>query len=279
MNLATLEGRVAWVTGGASGMGRATALRLAEHGVNVAIGSLVESQREVALPDQNVHTPPDTELLATVALLEERGIQALGTPLDVCSPDSIQTAYRAVVRSLGPVDILVNAAGTSARMPLLGHPDEIWLRLIETNLTGTFRTIRACLPSMIERGYGRIVNIASTAAHVGYPLHAAYCASKSGLLGLARSVATECRRFNITCNTVSPGWVATESNFSACEQEIEIAGLGITVEEYRARIAAEIPQRRFLSPDEVGALVVFLCGEGAGAIDSSDITIAMGSQW
>lgn len=260
-------------------MGRATAIRLARAGTNVAIGSLVQSQRAVALKDQNVHTPADAALAQTRFELEEHGVGALAFPLDVCSEESVQSSFDAVLDRFGRIDILINAAGSSARKLMIDHSDEIWHRIIDTNLTGPYRTIRRCFPSMVERGWGRIVNFASTAANVGYARHGAYCASKSGLLGLTRCVALEGAPHGVTCNAINPGWVSTESNYSACVQEIEIAGLDITVDEYRARVAEGLPQKRFLDPDEVGALVAFLCRDEALGINAEAINIAMGSLW
>lgn len=274
-----LAGRTAWVTGGASGMGRATALRLARAGANVAVGSLVESQRAVALEDQNVHTPPDKALAETRAEIAAHGVGALALPLDVCSDSSVDTFHRSAVAEFGHIDILVNAAGSSARKLIIDHPDALWHRMIDVNLNGPYRTIKRCFPGMIERRYGRIINIASTAANVGYVRHSAYCAAKAGLLGLTRCVALEGAAHNVSCNAVNPGWVATDSNYSACEQEIAIAGLDITVEEYRRRVAEDLPQKRFLDPDEVAALIAFLCRDEAFGITAEAITIAMGSHW
>jgi len=274
-----LAGKAAWVTGGASGMGRATALKLAEMGADVAIGSLVQSQRAVALPDQNVHTPADEALAATKAEIEAHGVGCVAMPLDVCSVASVERSFRAVLAAFGRIDILINAAGSSARKPIADHPDDIWHRILDTNLYGPYRTIRRCFPGMVERGWGRIVNFASTAANVGYPLHSAYCASKAGLLGLTRCVALEGAPHGVSCNALNPGFVETGSNYSACEQEIAIAGLSIGVEEYRERIAKGLPQKRFLRPEEVGALAAWLCRDEAFGINAEDITIAMGSQW
>jgi 3-hydroxybutyrate dehydrogenase len=245
----------------------------------VAVGSLVESQRAVALADQNVHTPPDRALEETKALVAAHGVGALALPLDVCSDASVDTFYRSVIAAFGKVDILVNAAGSSVRKAIADHPDALWHRMIDVNLNGPYRTIKRCFPGMIERRYGRIVNVASTAANVGYVRHSAYCASKAGLLGLTRCVALEGAAHNVSCNAVNPGWVATDSNYSACEQEIAIAGLDISVEEYRRRVAEDLPQKRFLDPDEVAALIAFLCRDEAFGITAEAITIAMGSHW
>ncbi len=274
-----LAGRSAWVTGGASGMGRATALRLAKAGADVAIGSLVQSQRHVALPDQNVHTPGDAALHETRTEIEAFGVKCVALPLDVCSPQSVNSFFDAAMTRFGKIDILINAAGSSARKLIEDHPDDIWHRIVDTNLNGAYRTIRLCFPGMVERAWGRIVNFGSTAANVGYERHSAYCASKSGLLGLTRCVALEGAAFGVSCNAVNPGFVATGSNYSASQQEIAIAGLDISVEDYRAKIAEGLPQKRFLDPDEVAALVAFLCREEAFGISAESINIAMGSQW
>jgi 3-hydroxybutyrate dehydrogenase len=273
------KGRTAWVTGGASGMGRATALALADGGADVAVGSLVRSQRGVVLADQNCHTPDDDALAATKAEIEARGVRGLAIALDVCSSESVRSAYDAIIGAFGKIDILINAAGSSLRKLMVDHPDELWYRVIDVNLNGPYRTIKLCLPGMIERRWGRIVNFASTAANVGYPMHAAYCASKSGLLGLTRCVALEGAAHGVTCNAINPGWVATDSNYSACQQEIAIAGLQMTVEEYRAKVADGLPQKRFLQPSEVAALAAFMCRDEAFGIAGEDITIAMGSHW
>jgi NAD(P)-dependent dehydrogenase (short-subunit alcohol dehydrogenase family) len=274
-----LKGRTAWVTGGASGMGRATAIALADAGADVAIGSLVLSQRGAVLKDQNCHTPADAALTETKYEIETRGVRGLALPLDVCSSESVRAFYEAAIDVFGKVDILINAAGSSIRKFIVDHPDELWQRMIDVNLNGPYRTIKLCLPGMIERRWGRIINFASTAANVGYPMYGAYCASKSGLLGLTRCVALEGAPHGVTCNAVNPGWVATDANYSACQQEIEIAGLKMTVEEYRAKIAAGVPQRRFLHPSEVAALAVFLCRDESLGICGEDLTIAAGSLW
>jgi NAD(P)-dependent dehydrogenase (short-subunit alcohol dehydrogenase family) len=275
-----LAGRVAWVTGGASGMGRATALALARAGADIAIGSLVASQRDATvLPDQNCHTPKDEALAATKTEIEAEGVRALALPLDVCSNESIEASYLTIREMLGEVDVLINAAGSSARKYITDHPDELWERMLDINLTGPYRTIKRCLPGMISRRWGRIVNFASTAANIGYPMHGAYCASKSGLLGLTRCVALEGAPYGVTCNAINPGFVDTESNYSASRMEIEIAGLDTSVETYRAQIAEGLPQKRYLQPDEVATLAAFLCRPEALGIEGQDITIAMGSQW
>jgi 3-hydroxybutyrate dehydrogenase len=274
-----LIGKCAWVTGGASGIGRATALALADAGADVVIGSLVATQRDSVLPDQNCHTPTDDELFATKEEIQKRGVRGAAFPLDVVSAESIATSYQSILSNFGKVDILINAAGTSARKPIINHPDEIWNRVIDVNLTGPYRTIKTCFAGMVERRWGRIVNVSSTAANSGYPLYSAYCASKSGLVGLTRCVALEGAAYGVTCNAICPGFVETEQCNSALRQEIEIKALGISLEQYKAQIVSNLPQSRFLTPEEVAALIVYLCREEALGIEGQAITIAMGSQW
>jgi NAD(P)-dependent dehydrogenase (short-subunit alcohol dehydrogenase family) len=129
---------------------------------------------------------------------------------------------------------------------MVGHPDDYWFRTMDVNLNGPYRTIKACLPAMIERKWGRIVNLASTAANVGADDHAAYCASKSGLLGLTRCVALEGAPHGVTCNAINPGFVASPQNFIRLEQKIAMEGSDLTVEQYREKLAQSYPQKRFV---------------------------------
>ncbi len=280
--MTSLSGKVAWVTGGGTGMGRATALRLAEAGANVAIGSLTEDLRgNLASDRQTALTPSVDQLTDTAADLERHGVRALAMPLDVTDDASVRDSFDAVVREFGPVDILINAAGNSGRHPIVDHPDTLWHAMLDVNLTGPYRTTKLCLPGMIERGWGRVVNFSSTAGLVGSLNHAAYCAAKSGLLGLTRCVAQEGAPHGVTCNAICPGWVATDQNYVASCQEMELAGVKEkTVEEFRQMMVEKwVPQRRFLETEEVGALVSFLCGEDARGITGESLRISGGSLW
>jgi 3-hydroxybutyrate dehydrogenase len=132
---------------------------------------------------------------------------------------------------------------------------------------------------MITSGWGRIVNIASTGANVGADDHAAYCASKSGLLGLTRCVALEGAAHGVTCNALNPGWVATPMNKLRLEEKIEVEAAGITVEQYRERLAAGYPGKRLVTAEEVGAMAAFLCADSASGVSGEDINVAGGSLW
>jgi NAD(P)-dependent dehydrogenase (short-subunit alcohol dehydrogenase family) len=162
---------------------------------------------------------------------------------------------------------------------MTGHDDALWDRRLETNLHGCYRTIRLTLPAMIERRWGRIVNIASTAANVGFPGHAAYCASKAGLLGLTRCVALEGAPHGVVCNAINPGYIETRFSRSGSAIAMRDEGRGRTVDDHRDEIAAGSPQGRKIPPAEVGALVAFLCGDWAPGLTNEEITLAGGSLW
>ena len=159
-----LEARVARVTGGATGMGRAIALTLREAGAEVAIGSLMESGRAKVVKEQSVYLLSPEEMEQTPQEIEARGVRATALPLDVGSLGSVQGFFGAVLECHGKVDILVNAAGATARHRVIDHSDELWDRIINVDLTGPYRTTKLCLLGMVERKWGRIINIAPTAA-------------------------------------------------------------------------------------------------------------------
>ena len=277
-----LAGRAALVTGGASGMGRATALALARHGADVAIGSLVRSQREqVVLPGQNAHTPDDAMLEETRAAIAGEGVAALAMALDVATDDSVRAFFEAAVGAFGKVDILINAAGSSARQLMVEHDDALWQRMLEVNLNGPYRTSKLALPGMIERGWGRIVDFSSTAGQVGFERHSAYCASKHAVLGLTRFVALEGAPHGVTCNAICPGWTATDSARSAVIQEMVIAGIqGMAIEDYWAeQTRRHVPQNRMMDPSEPGGYAVWLCLDEARGITGEVLRIAAGSSW
>lgn len=242
--------RVAVVTGGLSGIGRAIAERLDQAGFRVITGS----RRGGALS-------------ATIT----------GGRLDVTAPDSVAAFTDAVLAEHGRIDVLVNAAGIYEEAALIGHSEAMWSRTLEVNLSGSFRMIRAVFPVMQAQGYGRIINIASVAAHQGMAGNAAYCASKAGLLGLGRCTALEGAAHGITCNSISPTWVETEmlQGFMAAD----VARSGRSAAEVRADYAATNPQGALVQPGEVAALAAFLASEEARAITMADYQINAGALW
>jgi NAD(P)-dependent dehydrogenase (short-subunit alcohol dehydrogenase family) len=201
-----LAGRAAWVTGGVTGIGRATALALAAAGANVAIGSL---PAEAPLGESYASRPEQDETAAVARALEAHGVGVLARPFDLRDDASVAAFHAAAEAALGPIDILVNAAGVCAQQSMLEADDATWATVIDIDLNGCYRTIRRCFAGMVDRGWGRIVNIGSTAANVGFARHAAYCAAKHALVGLTRCVALEGAAHGVTCNIINPGSVAT----------------------------------------------------------------------
>ena len=254
-----LQGRVAIVTGGTAGIGKAIAFALAEAGANIAIGSRSAST-----------SPCQGEI-------EARGVKALAMQLNVTSSKSVQAFVDAVISAFGRVDILVNSAGIMPEQTICDHSDELWHDTIDVNLNGTYRTIKFCLPKMIERKWGRIINIASTAASVGSSGWGAYCASKAAVVGLSRCVALEGAPHGVSCNTISPGWVETDlaKNYFTQAAETE----GISLAECLEEVKQENPQKRIIQPEEIGELAVFLCRKQAIGITMQDITVSAGSFW
>ncbi|MED5261123.1 MAG: SDR family NAD(P)-dependent oxidoreductase [Myxococcota bacterium] len=272
-----LKGRTAWVTGGASGMGRAIALALAEAGADVAIGSLL-SNRDGRVDGELAYLPGEAELDEVRNQIEALGVRAFAAGLDVTSDESVDTFHRSAVDALGEIDILGNAAGITAEQTVCGHSDSLWQKVIDVNLNGIYRTTRRCLPRMIERSWGRVINIASTAASVGASTSAAYCASKAGVVGFSRCVALEGAEHGVTCNAISPTWVETKFGVQWMHNiaEVQESREG---EAYVSDAREANPQKRLIQPSEIGSLARFLCREEAQGITMQDLTVSAGSLW
>ena len=253
-----LEGRIAIVTGGFSGIGKAIAVALAERGATIAVGAR-------RLPQ------------AAIEELDEVADRLFYQRLDVVDVDSIDDFIEGLAKAYGHADILVNSAGVSAHEPVCDHAEQSWLDVIDINLSGPFRMIRACLPKMIERRWGRIINIGSTAATTAIADHAAYCASKSGLLGLNRAVALEGAPHGVSSVVISPTWVQTEMFDSS--MAIQARNAGRSSDEEIAALIAEQPQKRLVQARELGALAAFLCHEDALGITMEDIQLNAGALW
>ena len=253
-----LDGRVAIITGGLAGIGKAIALALAARGAIIAVGAR-------RLPD------------AAIAELEAASSAFFRQRLDVSDGTSVGAFVGALEQAHGPADILVNAAGVSTHQYVCGHDEQEWLDVIDINLSGPFRMIRACLPQMIERRWGRIINIGSTAARTATADHAAYCASKSGLLGLNRAVALEGAPHGVSSVVISPTWVQTDMMDRSMEIQAQARGSSVE-DEYKA-VIDEQPQKRLVQPAELGALAAFLCRDEALGITMEDIQLNAGALW
>ena len=261
-----LVGRTALVTGGCSGIGLATAHQLARYGATVAIGSRINNR------DPN-------EISKLHEALSVYGQTVVIAQLDVCDTESVDAYLSQIQAQVGSVDILVNSAGVTAEQGVIGHSEQIWHRVIDTNLTGAFRMTRATLPSMVEQGWGRIINIGSTAATVGAKDNPAYCASKSGLLGLTRCVALEGAPHGVSCVMISPTWVETDLMRTDVEVIATREGRGRSASELTDEIVAQNPQNRIIQPNEVAATAVFLCRDEAFGLSMDNIQITGGALW
>ena len=271
-----LRGRVAAVTGGASGMGRAIALALAADGADVAIGSLTRD-RGSSRPGEIVNLLAPSELEKTRAELAGLGVRALAVALDVTLVEDARGFIARTVEQLGTVDILVNAAGMTCEQTIVDHDDAVWQRVIDVNLTGTYYCTKAALPHMIQRRWGRVINISSTAGNVGGARNGAYCAAKAGVLGLTRALALEVGEFNITVNSICPTWVNTA--FGQMWIDSIAKSEGVDTKAKLAEIEKTYPQRRIISPEEIGHLARFLAQEESGGISGQDVTVSGGQLW
>ncbi len=193
--LFSLEGKIAVITGGTSGIGRALSLGLAEAGANV----VATARRQ-------------TQVDETAAEIEALGRQTLRLASDVCDRASLEQVLAAVLERFRKVDILINCAGRIKRTPTLTMPEEEWTAILDTNLTGTLRACQVFGRHMLDRGYGRIVNIASLNSFVALSEVAAYAASKAGIASLTRSLAVEWSKRGVTVNAIAPGVFRTELN-------------------------------------------------------------------
>jgi 3-hydroxybutyrate dehydrogenase len=272
-----LAGRKAWITGGATGIGQAIALGLAKSGADVAIGSLSDGAK---LP-QAVYAaqPSRDEIDAAADKMRACGVKVFARPLDLRDEGAVDTFHAEATAMLGPFDILINAAGVSAQETMTAHSNETWASVLDINLNGCYRTTKRVFPGMIARRFGRIVNIASTAADVGFPGYSAYCASKSALLGLTRCVALEGAEHGVTCNVINPGSVGTEMMRLGSLRRIAKGGQGASVEENFARVAESMPQKRLVRAEEIAAATLYLCSEEALGLTGEAITISGGALW
>jgi NAD(P)-dependent dehydrogenase (short-subunit alcohol dehydrogenase family) len=252
--LIDLSGKTALVSGASRGIGRAIALALAEAGADVALTAR--------------HLPELEQLASEV---EAQGRRAIGLACDITQAEQVSRLPQELEARFQPIDILVNSAGIAESHKFLDHPDDLWQRHLEINLTGTYRMCKAFAPSLAARGWGRIINIASTAGKVGGRYTAAYSASKHGVLGLTRSLALELVAYNITVNAVCPGYVDTSMTARAIRNIVERTGR--TEQQARAALEEKSPQKRLIAPEEVAALVVLLASDSARGINGQAINL------
>lgn len=238
--------RVAFVTGGASGIGRAVVSSLALGGLHVVLADIDETGgKEAAASTPN----------------------ATFVPLDVTDRRSVETAAELSYREVGPVDVLVNCAGTDVVKPFLETDEELWTWLVQLNLIGVFRCVRAFLPSMVDRRHGRVINIASDAGRVGSAGEAVYSGCKGGVIAFTRTIAREVARYGVTANAVSPGPTETP----ALKRMIDAGG-----DRFVDALVRSIPVGRLGQPADVAAAVSFLASDEAAFVTGQTLSVSGG---
>ena len=249
-----LQGRHALITGGGSGIGASIALALVAQGARV---TLLGRRFDVlqALVQQHPHS-----LHAVCA--------------DVADASQVAAAFADAATHFGPISILINCAGQASSAPFLKTDMALWQQMLAVNLTGTFVCTQAVLPQMLQSGWGRIVNVASTAGLTGYAYVAAYCAAKHGVIGLTKSLALEVAKKGITVNAACPGY--TETDILRESIANVVAKTGRSEADARAEFAKGNPQGRIVQPAEVADTVLWLCGEGASSITGQSISVSGG---
>jgi NAD(P)-dependent dehydrogenase (short-subunit alcohol dehydrogenase family) len=241
-----LKGKTAVVTGASRGIGKAVALSLAEAGADV------------------VGCARDTNALEeTIGEILKMGKKAIGVKVDIKNAKDIRSMAEKTVSEFGKIDILVNNAGVVLYKPLVESSEEEWRNIIDTNLVGTFLCCREIGKYMIERKYGKVINMSSMRGFIGGPNETSYCASKGAIIQFTKALALEWAQLNINVNAVAPGIIYTEMSSKVFDKSSEL----------REKILNVIPLRRIGTPEEVGALVVFLSSKAADFITGETIVI------
>jgi len=252
MSDGALSGKHAVVTGGGRGIGAAIARALAQHGAAVTLMGRDRVRLEAGA----------------------RELAAQAVTVDVADADSVAAAFARAMSAVGAVHILVNSAGAAASAPFVRTDFALWRQMLEVNLTGTYLCCKQVLPGMLDGGFGRVVNVASTAGLTGYPYVTAYCAAKHGVVGLTRALALETARRNVTVNAVCPGYTETDLLGDAIASIVRTTGK--SEHEARAALLSRNPQGRLMQPEEVANAALWLCLPGAEAITGQAIAVAGG---
>ena len=252
-----VKGRVALVTGGGTGIGKAIGLQLAKNGARVAIASRNHSHLDAASAE-----------FRSLSLL------VLPVQMDVRNKKDVQRAVSEVVAEWGEIHILVNNAGISGLITTDDPDDTKWYDILDTNLNGMYLITKEVLQHMPEHQGGRVINISSVLGKFGVPGYTAYCTTKHGMIGFTRALALEVVNRGITVNAICPGWVDTEMATQGIKQTAALQG--ITPEEFKAQAVAAVPIKRFLEADEVAGLVCYIASDLARGITGQAINICGG---
>jgi NAD(P)-dependent dehydrogenase (short-subunit alcohol dehydrogenase family) len=245
MTTGKLNGKIALITGGSRGLGKAMALALAKEGAHLALVARDETKLKIAADE-----------------IKQVGGRAEYFLADVTQPAQVKAAEQAIIARFGQVNILINNAGINIRKPLTEYTLEEWHQVMNANLTSVYLMCHAFIPHMTGRDYGRIINLTSMMSHIALPGRVAYCTSKAGLLGFTKALALELAPQKITVNGISPGPVATEMNQVIMQNP-----------ETNRQFLNSLPVNRWGKVEEIGALAAFLCSEDSCFITGTDIVI------
>lgn len=246
LDIFRLDGKTAWITGGAKGLGLQFAHALAGVGANIVINS----------------RHGDEAAAAAKAVADQHGVKALGTGVDVTKSDDVQSFVERVVKDFGSLDILVNNAGVNVRLPTIELPVEEWQRVVDINLTGPFLCSKAVAPHMIQRKWGRIINLSSILGQVGLAGRPPYTATKGGLILLTKTQALEFATSGITVNAICPGPFATDMNKALLDDP----------EKYKAFVA-KIPMGRWGELNELDGAIIFLASKASSFMTGTTLTV------
>ena len=252
-----LKDKVALVTGGGTGIGKAIAMKLAKNGAMVAIASRNRDQ-----------------LHRVAAEFAQLGLTVLPIPMNVRVKADVERGVTELVAKLGAIHILINNAGISALSLMSDKDDSKWYDIVDTNLNGMYLVTKAVLRHIPDQAGGRIINIPSVLGKFGVPGYTAYCTTKHGMIGFTRALALEIVSRGITVNTICPGWVDTEMANLGINETAKLQG--ITAEEFKAQAVAAVPIRRFLEADEIAELVAYVASDAARGITGQAMNICGG---
>lgn len=233
-------------------------------------GRFARNGNQVVLVSRNA-----SRLKTTVAEITAQGGHALALPCDITQREQVGWLAHKVQDEVGAVEVLINNAGIAPAVSFLEMPDSLWDEVIRVNLTGTYNSCKVFLPQMIHSRWGRIINIASTAARIAYPHVSAYASSKHGLLGLTRSLALESAKWGVTVNAICPGYLDTELTRKSATAMAQRTGK--TTSEVLAMFAQKSPQKRLITTAEVAELAVFLASEISAGITGQAIHVDGGA--
>jgi 2-hydroxycyclohexanecarboxyl-CoA dehydrogenase len=248
-----MSNRVAMITGGAQGIGRGIALALGVEGFQVAIADL------------NLGAAEETAKEIVAA-----GGAAIAVQANITETASVESAVRTITTELGPIDVVVNNAGWDDFMPFLSTTEDFWDRILDINFKGALRVTKTVVPGMIERGFGRVINIGSDAGRVGSSLEAVYSGAKGGIIAFSKTLAREVATTGVTVNTVCPGPTDTPAlrafaNNSGQDADKVIGGM-----------TRAVPMKRLGSPEDVGAAVAFFASDATGYITGQTPSVSGG---